>query len=244
MKQPEKQSQELMLEVQDDVREEQFLNFWRKYKGYVYTFVTLVLLGFLGESLWDSYKRQQSNRAAALYAHALVSIDDNQITTALEKLSKLEEQASSSYLSIYRVIAQFHKVDLLQKQAAEGSFSVEAVDILKDVSNNPNNPESVRQLATYIMAKNLLGHNYEKMPKTQVIERLQDLAVPGNEHRFLACELLAQYAVEDQDYAKAKDYCDRVLNEPSSEVEHIKVRCGAILATISHKLSSKQKRAT
>ena len=234
MNQNEKQSQELLLEVEEDVREEKFLNMWRKYRSPIYTFVTFVVLGFMGHTLYEHYQYNQAATLAAIHDDALAAIDDNRITEALEKLNELEEKADSSSTQNYRIVAQIRKAELMQKQAPEGSFSAEAIDLLWSVAENPNYPLSWRHVAAYITGVNLLGHEYDRVPKKKVNDMLEDIAMPGNSFQLLANELLAQYALQEKDYDRAKTYCERVMKDKSTHAESIKLRCGAILSRIAN----------
>lgn len=234
MKEDEKQSQELIMEVEEDVSEERFLKLWRKYKNYLFIFISFVLLGFLGDTLYEQYNYEQSSAAATIYDEAMTALEDNRTTEAMEKLTELEEKASTSNTQIYRIIAQMQRAELLQKEAPEGSFSAEAMDLLWGIAQNTNYPLAMRHMATYMTGLTLLDHDYEKIPRGDIKIALEDIAAPGNQFQFLANELLAQYALHEKDYNNAKMYCERVMKDKTGQAETIKARCGAILSRIAN----------
>jgi hypothetical protein len=134
---------EFVVEVQEDIRREQALKFWRSYGKYIITLVVLLIVGTGGFLYWQEHQLTKQQEDALLYEQALSDQDPKLKASALKTLSTSaspgyralalfeEAEHSGNPAAAYRALAGDKKLEPALKELA----SLKA--ILKDVGHAP-----------------------------------------------------------------------------------------------------------
>jgi hypothetical protein len=170
------QSDALIREVDDAVREDRIFSFWKHYGKAVAILVVVALAAFGGWLLWQSYRNGQAEANSEAFAALLKTAQGAQLDQPhYDRLVK----ASGGY----KTEAELVKAALAAGKNDEPGMLAAYDAIVAD----DNAPKPLRDLALVRRT----AHNFDKMKPAEVIEALKDLAVPGNAWFGSAGEMVA-----------------------------------------------------
>jgi hypothetical protein len=160
-------------EVTEDVRRDRLFNLFRRF-GWIPAVLILVLVGGTAYNEWTKSKVAllAQVRGDALL-NALDIADDSARNEALNKIASKD---------VDHVIAKF---------IAAGADIESSVDFLKEVIENTDQPDFIRDLARLKLTLIPGAETDEKRLKT-----LNDLSSPGGVYRNVATEILVAYELE------------------------------------------------
>lgn len=176
-------------EVEEDLRRDQALAFWKKYGNFVIAAALLVVLAVAAQWGWREYSTQKQIQASADFLSAAATSDVAQREAALGKLVPDG--------GIYAVLARFR----LAETALETGDKAKARNILGEIAADAGADKALRDLATVQAA--LLELEIGK-PEAAA-DMVKDLAKEGEAYRLSALEItgLAQMKAGDKEKAKA-----------------------------------------
>ncbi|MEM7667264.1 MAG: tetratricopeptide repeat protein [Pseudomonadota bacterium] len=181
-KQDQKASAEdeiLMREIDEAVRKDDVEQFAKKYGVAIGAVLTLGLLAFGGYLFWDGQNEAALEKKSETLVSALDSSEAGDFAGAIEKVDPLIEDETPGA----RTAARFLKAGA----ALENENFDDAVALYKMVADDPEAPSALRDLARI----REVSTNFDDREPADVIERLKDLAVPGNAFFGSAGELVA-----------------------------------------------------
>jgi hypothetical protein len=160
-------------EVTEDVRRDRLFNLFRRF-GWIPAVLILVLVGGTAYNEWTKSKVAllAQVRGDALL-NALDIADDSARNEALNKIASKD---------VDHVIAKF---------IAAGADIESSVDFLKEVIENTDQPDFIRDLARLKLTLIPGAETDEKR-----LETLNDLSSPGGVYRNVATEILVAYELE------------------------------------------------
>jgi hypothetical protein len=169
-------------EVTEDVRRDRLFHLFRRF-GWIPAVLILVLVGGTAYNEWTKSKVAllAQVRGDALL-NALDIADDSARNEALNKIASKD---------VDHVIAKF---------IAAGADIESSVDFLKEVIENTDQPDFIRDLARLKLTLIPGAETDEKRLKT-----LNDLSSPGGVYRNVATEILVAYELELGNVDKALD---------------------------------------
>lgn len=157
-----------MREVDDALREDQFLDVWQRW-GKLIIAVILVGLAALAGWLWYYESNAASaDEAGEKFIVALDQVEAGQLDAGAKALAPLTADGPAGS----RAAAKLMQAAILAEQGKSG----EAVKAFAAVAADKDAPAPFRDLAT--IREVALG--FDTLPPEQVIARLKPLAVPGN----------------------------------------------------------------
>ena len=191
---------ELFDEVDEDVRRDQLKRLWDKYSIFIVAAALLVVLGVGG---WRGYQYLEGKKAAeagAAFGQAAELSEQNKHAEAEAAFSKLAATAPAGYRMLARLRAAAELANR-DPQAAVKSYD----DIAADRSVGA--PE--QDLAKVRAAALLL----DTSSYTDILQRLEPAAAPGETFRHTARELLALSAWHANDTAAARKWLDMIADD-------------------------------
>lgn len=169
----------LMREIDDAVRKDDAEQFAKRYGVAIVGTLVVGLLAFGGYLFWDGQTESALEAESEALVSALDSTQAQDFDTATEKVAPLLESETPGARTSAR---------LLQAGAAlEADKIDEAVALFKQVADDPDAPPALRDLARI----REVATNFDDREPAEIIERLKDLAVPGNAFFGSAGELTA-----------------------------------------------------
>ncbi|GGB24941.1 hypothetical protein GCM10011380_13140 [Sphingomonas metalli] len=166
-------------EVDDEVRRDDLVRFWKRW-GIAVGAVVLIGLAAFGAYLFWQHRQGES---AGQEGERLQAAYDALSTGQMDKAQPLLAELSKSDRDAYRVLALFSEADILLRRGdtkgAAAKFAAVAGD--SGVAQPFRDLALVRQTAT----------EFDTLPPQQVVDRLRPLAVPGNPWLGSAGEMMA-----------------------------------------------------
>ncbi|WP_298465270.1 tetratricopeptide repeat protein [uncultured Erythrobacter sp.] len=169
----------LMREIDEAVRKDDVEQFAQKYGVLLGGGLAIALVAFGGYLFWDNQTEAALEAESEALVSALDSTQAQDFAAATEKVSPLIDSDTPGARTSAR---------LLQAGAAleEEKFD-EAVALFKQVADDAEAPPALRDLARI----REVATNFDDREPAEIIERLKDLAVPGNAFFGSAGELTA-----------------------------------------------------
>lgn len=160
------QNEALIREVDDAVRQDDVLNFWKRYGVLLGVVIVLGLAAFGGYLIWQNRQQQQAEAMAARFSQVLGGIAANKVDEpALAALSKADQPG-------YRAAALLTSAGIA---SAKGDIKA-AIATLGTIAGDASLPQAYRDLA--IIRRTAL--EFDSLPPQAVIDRLKPFAEAGN----------------------------------------------------------------
>jgi hypothetical protein len=207
---------DLFSEIQEELRQEKVIKFWKMYHKPLLIGVVTVVIGIVSYSSWSQYTHNKAEETAAELIELAHVAAQGDTTQAFLRLTALERNASrkASYLAtIIRCSMTIESVSASDEEKAQ------AFTQLNGLAKNPKLNRIWADLALLKAVYYALA-----MPsQTQKIEEhLADLSEVGRPYRAIARELSAVYALQKGDTTKARTLFEQILEDaevPSSMKE-------------------------
>ena len=164
---PDLQGDVFLREVDDALREDQFIGAFRRYGTIIGVAVAALLLGLAGWLWWDHHSKTQAGEAGEQLTLAIDNLRDGKDKDAAAALDTLAARGDA-----FGPTAQLLKGGMALKAGKADDAAKQFAAVAADTGA----PQPLRDLATI----REIATNYEKLPPQQVIDRLKPLAVPGN----------------------------------------------------------------
>ncbi len=207
---------EILREVAEEIKEEQFKQLWKKIGPYVFGLIiaALVITGGI-----EFYRYDQEKRALAEFEQirtALNLIETGDAESGADILKSISETSTRGY----RYLAAFHYTDYLIGQGKEKY--PQAIEMLNTVINDKNAPLPFKNMALF--DKIILRIENGDQDFAGMEKELDQLAAKSNAWTPLALEIAAELALRQGDVEKAKSRWQQILGMSGvSEAKRLQV---------------------
>lgn len=207
---------EILREVAEEMKEEQFKQLWKKIGPYVTGLIVAVLLATGGVEL---YRHTQNRRALAESEQlktALAMMETGDAEAGAEMLRQIGETSTRGY----RWLAAFHYADYLIGQGKDKYG--EAIKVLDGVIGDEKAPEPFRNMALF--DKTVLRIENGDTDFAAMEKDVEALAAKSDAWAPLALEMAAELNLRQGDTEKAKSRWQQILTMPGvSESKRLQV---------------------
>ena len=212
-------SDDLFREVDEEVRQEQYLKLWKQYGVYIAGVVLAVVVITVAVVFW--LDRQQSAREADGEALlAAISASAERPDEALDQFADLADQGSSGY----RLLARFREGALLSQRGDARS----AVAVYDTIAADSDHEQIYRDLAKLLA----VSHGMSVMDRGEVEDRLAPLLNDDNPWRYSAREFVAMAAMSAGDSTAARE-AFQVLVDDVQAPAGVRARAAELLAILT-----------
>jgi hypothetical protein len=173
------ESDVLLREVDDAVRQDQYAEFAQKYGRMVVLGVVLAIVAFGAFLYWQSRQDAAREKDSEALISALDQIERGNLDSGARALDPLVADGGDAA----RVAATMLKAGIAMEQGKPG----EAAALFEQVAADGDAPPALRDVATI----RAVSAKYDTMKPADVVARLKPLAVPGNPWFGSAGELVA-----------------------------------------------------
>jgi hypothetical protein len=189
---------DLVREVDEELRKEQFEKLWKKYRGAILTAAVSIVVIVAGYKGWQSYRASQAASAGAQFeaATGLIAGKPQDAVKALETIA-------ASGPAAYATLASLR---LAAKAAADGNTDDAAARY--DALANSSSTDAILRGYARIQSAQL---KLDKSDFTAMQNQLNDLAAPDGAWRNSARELLGLSAYKAGKLTEADDYFAAIL---------------------------------
>ena len=154
-------------EVDEELRRDQLLGYWKRYGKLAIAGVVLFVAA-IGAIIW--WTNQRELKAGERGQTLITALEDVSTGRAASAQPKLDQLANSGVVG-YRVASLLTQADM----AADGNQPDKAVGLLRQIADDTSLPQPYRDLATVRMT----ALQFDKLPPQEVVSRLKPLAVSG-----------------------------------------------------------------
>jgi hypothetical protein len=174
-----KENEAFYREVDEELRRDQALQTWERYRWVIVGGIVLVIAAIGGLIWWQNYRQART----AAQADALTSVVEDMQKGAYRgtapRIAELEGSGNDSY----RALGLISRANLLAQQGDPAG----AARVLGQVAADDDVPEEIRNAA--LVRQTVI--EYERLQPAQIIQRLRPFVQPGNPWHGTAGELTA-----------------------------------------------------
>lgn len=182
---------DIFQEVDEDVRRDRALEFWRKYGKWATGAAVAVVLGIAGYNGWKRYDVSQ-REGASVRLEATVNELRTDKPKALSGLEGMGSDAPAPYGALARMRAAQARAEAGERDAAAGQYGMAAGAL---------SPPEMRDMALLLA----LMQRFDTAPPEELRAALEPLTAADRPLRIPAQELMASLALRTGDVAKARE---------------------------------------
>ena len=206
-------------EVDEELRQDQLTQLWKRYGAYVVGLAVLIVLGVAGFRGWQWYAQQQAADAGARYEAALRLADEGKEAEAVSALEALQRDGSGSYPVLARFVAAGLHAKTGNRDAAIAAY--------RALSNEANDA-ALRSLAR-IEAARLLVDTAERSEIESLLSPVLDENSPWHN---AARELIGLAAMHGGDTTGAADMFRQIATDATAS-QDLRQRAELMLAVLA-----------
>lgn len=198
------QNDSFIREVDEQIRQDRARDLWSKYGKFIVAAAVLIVLATAASVIWNQYRENQIAAAGDAYIDALDLAERDPPETAIEALDEIAQNGSGAYPALAQLRIAAERLESGDKQAAMEGFEA--------VADNAETPDAFREIAR--LRAGLIAVDLEDYASVET--RLSELAGPGRAFRHSAREALAIAAIKAEDYQKAYEWIEPVVNDSTA----------------------------
>ena len=211
---------DIFKEVDEDVRRDQMLRFWRKYRTYIVAAAVLLLIGTAAGLGWREWRESQRLAESAEFVAALALLEQGRNAEAGQALATFAEKARPGYAALARLREAGARLAGGERARAVATLDALAADATADTL--------MREVAALLAAVAAIDDG----APADVAGRLTALSVDSKPFRHLAREMQAVLALRTGDLDGArKIYID--LAQDAAAPSGVRERAGEVLASLA-----------
>ncbi len=212
-------SDDLFREVDEEIRQEQYLKLWKRYGVYIAGVVLAIILITVGVVVWRDM--QQSEREAnGEKLLAAIAVSEERQDEALDQLAALADEGTKGY----RLLARLREGALLSQSGDARS----AVAVYDSVAADSAHDQLYRDLAKVLA----VTHGMSIMDRGEVEDRLAPVLDNDGPWRYSARELVATAVMASGDTAAARE-AFQVLVDDVDAPSGVHARAAEMLAILA-----------
>lgn len=220
-------------EVDEELRRDQLLTFWRRWGKWVIGAVIAALVAFAGVLYLQARNERGAGRQGEQYAKALTAQESGQAAQADPELAKLASGGQSGF----RALARFTQADaLIAKQDLKGAAAK-----LGEIAADASAPQPLRDEALVRQT----AVEFDTLPPQAVIDRLKPLTNPDSAWFGSAGELVATAYLKQGKRDAARALFSQIAQSKGPVPDSIRQRTVQMAGVLdaSAKLQSEDKKA-
>jgi hypothetical protein len=195
---------DIFQEVDEEVRRDKALEFWKKYQNLIIAGAALIVLAAAGYRFYENRKLSAEQAAGAAFQQALALDNDNKGADAQTALAAVAASGPSGY----RTLARLAGAAVMSKSDPKGAIAIYD-GLAADASIGPLFQETAKLRAALLRLD--LGDPSAKPSLTA-------LAAPEGAYRHTARLALGVLALDAGDFVEAGKELDLVVADPEAPV--------------------------
>lgn len=206
---------EFLREIEEDIKEEQFVNLWRKYGNYVLGTAGVIVITAVAYPTWTHYHTAKSHTAQEKYAQALSHMEEGHADKAIPLLDELIQSHKG-----YGKLATLQKAALLTEESVKQSKTAlmdEAQKLYGDLAAQNAKDPSLGKFALVTNAYRAIAMGDETSWRKDV----EPLTAPNQPWRALALETLALSDMKQGRESEAAGRYVEILKDKRSSMTSI-----------------------
>lgn len=182
---------DIFQEVDEDLRRDKALVFWKKYQNHILAFVVIVIAAAAGISGWRAYRQHQIETSGTAYLQAMEALERD------PKAAGPQFDALANGGSGFAVLARFQQANL----ALKNGDKAKAAQLFQAIAGDNSVDKAMKDVAAILGGLTLLD-----LDKPDDASKLVAPLTGDNQpYRFSALEIQGQAAFASGDKKKAKE---------------------------------------
>ena len=191
--------QNLIKEVDEEVRQDDYKRIWNRYKKYIFISITILLILVISINVYKFNKEKKIEKQSELFFQATLYIELEDYQNA----KRILKEINFSQITGYSDLSFLYLVDLVNKK----KISLD----LNDLKVKKNS--LFYGLITLQKFNNEINSNIENIDS---IEEIIDLSKPSSTWKYFAHELLSSYYLKKNDLDNALQSLNIIINSEDS----------------------------
>ena len=191
--------QNLIKEVDEEVRQDDYKRIWNRYKKYIFILITILLILVISINVYKFNKEKKIEKQSELFFQATLYIELEDYQNA----KRILKEINFSQITGYSDLSFLYLVDLVNKKKI--SLDLNDLKVKKD--------SIFYGLITLQKFNNEINLNIENIDS---IEEIIDLSKPSSTWKYLAHELLSSYYLKKNDLDNALQSLNIIINSEDS----------------------------
>lgn len=209
----------ILREIDEELRQEKYLQLWRKYRVAFIALVVIIVCGVAGYQGWRSYTESAKRLAGEQFSDAMRLAQLNQVDNASQSFARLAQDGPKGY----SLLARFEQAALMNRKGDRPG----AVATYRGISDDKAIDGVYRGLA--IILETLV--QLDTAEPTVLIQRLAPMTGPDDPWRFSARELTALLAFRKGDFDLAQNLYTGLISDAAAP-PGIRERSAAMLGIL------------
>jgi len=210
---------DIFREVDEEVRRDQALEFWKKYQNLIIGAALLIVAGTAGWRVYDHFRQRAAEEAGARFEAASILARDGKASEAIAGWNAMIKDSPQGYVLLARLRAAG---EVGQGDANAGAAAFDAIA----------NDASVAPLFRDVAKIRAAMLKVDTGAPAEVEARLKPLAEAGQPMRNLARELLGVAALKRNDMEAAARWFDMIVIDSQASAD-ARARAEAFLGLVS-----------
>lgn len=209
-------------EVNEELRSEQIQTAWKRFRPVIIGVAVLIVVGVAGTSLYQWWEARQSSASGDRFLTAIKNANDKKAAEAVKELEALAKDGFGSY----PVLARMRLATL---KAEQGDAKGAAADFLA-IGKDGGVPTAMRNVAKIRAAWLMV----DTASYDEVSSQIEELTAATAPMRHSARETLGLSAYKAGDYAKARDWFQKIVDDndaPAGAKTRARMMLGMITAS-------------
>lgn len=191
---------DFLRELEDDLRQDRWHDFWIRSRLYIFLAAGLILLASGGWHMYMLHQTQKQEELALRYEQALQKIRANELAQAEKDFSDLSHSGSVGY----SLLARFQWAR--QKALTDPRAAIQLYDALNADSSLPLFAQDLAQLQASLLA-------LEIEPPENIFKRLEPLSQPNRPFRSTALEIQGLLSLKQGETQRASQAFDQIIQD-------------------------------
>lgn len=190
----------LMNEVESDIRQEKFEKLWKEY-GKIIVAIVFVIIGLSAAyNLWQHHQSKQTDIISQQFSNAQSLMFSQNFSDALPAMESI---AKSSHRN-YSTLAKFNVASIVRQDSAHKDLA-KAEKIYKEIMGDKAVNPIMRDLAAVLYVNLKLDITSDNDHLTECLGILEPIVTKESAHKFLAMESKGLIQFRLKDYKTASD---------------------------------------
>ncbi len=210
---------DIFREVDEEVRRDKALDFWKKYQNLLIGLALIVVVATAGWRFWENQRQKAAEETGAKYQAALQLARENKNDEAERAFSQLTrvDQPGYALLARFKVAAA--------TAVRDPAAGAKAYDLLAaDAAVDPVLQDVARLRSAMLLL--------DGPDASEARRRLEVMSATGGAFRYTARELLAVAALKTNDYEAAGKWLDMLVVDQQTPPD-LRQRAEALLGLVS-----------
>lgn len=226
---------EFLEEVESDIRQERFMELWKKYGKMISTVVVLLFASFAIYTLWQKHEATKRAHLAEMFLGAQEMIGQGKVNEAISVMQSLHESSHGAY----PVLSKLVTATLLSDEGPQHDVA-KAIQTYESLINDTSAEKNMRDLARLLLVNLKLNQipaepNQEKTFLKDLLTDLSPLLNVENPWYHLALEFKGIIQKQNADIAAAAETFTTLAQDPKTP-EGIRMRVQLLSQLIVNQL--------